>query len=207
MKPIETTQQLRALLGKAHPLTKSKIYDHVFAEAAAFIALSPLIFIATADADGQITVSPKGDGPGFVRVEDERTLLIPERPGNKLLHGLCNLLETGQIGLIFVVPGSAETLRINGRARLFQDAETCTAMAANGKEALLITQVSVRECFFHCAKAFKRSHAWDPQTWTAPFKLSFGKQIARQSAGNKISRKAVEIAVDQAVSLDYKKNL
>ena len=207
MQRIQTTEQLRAMLGDALPLTRNKIYDHVFADAAAFIAKTPLIFVATSDRQGQPTVSPKGDAPGFVQVEDEHTLLIPERPGNKLLHGFCNILDTGQIGLIFVLPGTGETLRINGTAQLFHDPDTCAAMAANGKDALLVTRVSVRECFFHCAKAFKRSHAWEPQAWSEPLKLSFGKQIAQKSAGNKIARKALEMAIDQAVNLDYKKNL
>ncbi len=194
-------------MGKPHSLTQNKISDALTQEAKDFIAIAPLIFMATADSEGQPTVSPKGDLPGFVSIEDDKTLLIPERPGNKLLHGLGNIIENGHIGLIFLVPGTEETLRVNGRCAIYRDTELSKKMAANGKPALLILKVEVEQCFFHCAKAFKRSHAWQPDEWPERIKISFGKQIAKNAASNKIARKAIEKVVDQAVKADYKMNL
>lgn len=205
--PISNVEQLRKHMGEPHKLTTQKIYSQLFADATCFIQKSPLLFMATSNAQGKVTVSPKGDAAGFVRVADGNTLLIPERPGNKLLHGLDNILQSGEIGLIFVLPGTEETLRVNGSASLFTDEDVCAELAANGKSAQLIIQVSVRECFFHCAKAFKRSQSWQPDSWPEKQKISFGKQIAANATGNTISAKAVSLAVDQAVKIDYKINL
>ncbi len=207
MEKIETLDALRDIMGEPHALTKVKITEELFEEAKAFIAQVPLIFMATANSEGQATVSPKGDLPGFVTIQDDKTLLIPERTGNKLLHGLSNILENGHVGIIFLVPGTEETLRINGRCAIYRDAELCKKMTANGKPALLILKVEIEECFFHCAKAFKRSHAWQPEQWPAPIKIAFGKQIAKRAASGKIARKAIETVIDQAVKADYKLNL
>ncbi len=207
MKRIGNQEELRALLGKPHPLTEKKIYDHLFPAAREFLGLSPLVFMATADAAGNATVSPKGDAPGFVKVLDDRTLLIPERPGNKLLHGLSNILETGKVGLIFIIPGTEETLRINGECGLYTDKQLCEELAANRKPALLLMRVEVRQCFFHCAKAFRRNGVWDPDTWPEPVRVSFGKQIAGNAGLGGIAEVALSKIVDQAVKSDIKKNL
>lgn len=207
MKRIESVEQLRNLIGQPHSLTQQKISPELTPEAREFIGKSALLFMASAGSLDELTVSPKGDLPGFVRVLDDHTLLIPERPGNKLLHGLCNILSTSSIGLLFVIPGTEETLRVNGSASLYEDEEICQDMAANGKSALLLIKVDVKECFFHCAKAFKRSHAWQPASWQAPMKINFGKQIARNAASDKLSRAAIALAVDAAVQVDYKMNL
>lgn len=204
---IKTIEELRQHMGEPNKLTKQKIYTHLFDDATNFIQKTPLLFMATSNAQGQVTVSPKGDEAGFVQVVDDNTLLIPERPGNKLLHGLGNIVQSGEIGLIFVMPGTEETLRVNGTAALFADKDMCAQMAANGRSAKLVIQVSVRECFFHCAKAFKRSHSWQPDNWPEKQKLSFGKQIAANVAGNAVSAKAIKLAVDKAVEIDGKINL
>jgi predicted pyridoxine 5'-phosphate oxidase superfamily flavin-nucleotide-binding protein len=120
---------------------------------------------------------------------------------------LGNILQSGEIGLIFLLPGTEESLRVNGRAALYSDDDICTQLAANGKPAKLIIQVSVRECFFHCAKAFKRSRSWQPESWPEKHKISFGKHIAANATNNAISAKVVSMAVDQAVKTDYKNNL
>lgn len=205
---ITTQEQLRERLGNPHPLTESKIYSEINATAEEFIARCPLLFIASASAAGQPTVSPKGDHAGFVRVLDSKTLLIPERPGNKLLHGLRNIIETGGIGLIFLAPGTEESLRINGRCELFHDEALCAEFAANGKPALLMMKVTVEQCFFHCSKAFKRSKAWDPDSWPEQQKISFGEQIANQKVGKgKLAAKLLAKVVDRAVDSDEKNNL
>lgn len=204
---ITSVETLRKLLGTPHKLTQQKIYDHLFDDARQFIATAPLLMLATSGADGNVTVSPKGDSPAVAHVQDNNTLLIPERPGNKLLHGLSNILETGHVGLIFLRPGTDETLRVNGRCRIFQDDERAAEFSAHGKDALLILEITVEQCFFHCGKAFKRSKAWQPEDWPVRMKPSFGKQIAANAAGNPATRKAVELAVNAAVRSDYKNNL
>ncbi|MBV9228079.1 MAG: pyridoxamine 5'-phosphate oxidase family protein [Chloroflexi bacterium] len=130
-----------------------------------FIAHSPFVLIGTYNASGTCDVSPRGDAPGFVLVLDDNTLVIPERPGNRRLDSLRNILQTAQIGLLFMVPGIEETLRINGRASLVRDTELLERTAAFGKIPLIAIGVAVEECFMQCAKALKRSKLWDPTTW------------------------------------------
>jgi PPOX class probable FMN-dependent enzyme len=156
---------LRELLGEPSELVVKKQLAALDAHCRAFIALSPFAAVGTAGADGRYDVSPRGDGPGFVRVLDERRLAIPERPGNRRADTLRNILQTGAIGLLFIIPGVEETLRVNGRAWLTRDARLLTGMAVRGKEPLLAIGVEVEEAFLHCAKAFKRSRLWDGATW------------------------------------------
>jgi PPOX class probable FMN-dependent enzyme len=130
-----------------------------------WLAASPFCLVATASVDGSCDVSPKGDPPGFARVLDERTIAIPDRPGNRRVDGFRNVLENPGVGLLFVVPGRRDTLRINGVARLLHDAPFFDEMVVAGHRPRLVLLVDVREVFFHCAKAFMRSSLWDPATW------------------------------------------
>src|SRR6185503_3261690 len=123
------------------------------------------LLIATSDASGGCDVSPKGDAPGFVQVLDDRRLVIPERPGNKRLDGMVNLLANPHVGLIFLVPGRQETLRVNGRAWLTADPDLLARMAMHGKTPLLAIGVEVEQCFLHCPKAFIRSQLWKHDDW------------------------------------------
>lgn len=213
MNTIDTEEQLRALLGKPHPLTESKISDELNDTAEMFLSKASLVFIATTGADGGTTVSPKGDAPGFVEVVDSKTLHIPERPGNKLMHSLGNIVETGQIGLIALIPGTEETLRVNGRCRLLNDEGLNKKYGARGKPAQLVIEVAVEQVFLHCAKAFKRSKAWQPDEWLEKQDISFGKEIARGKLGEsnslvkKAASKTLAGLVDKAVKDDYKNNL
>jgi hypothetical protein len=117
--------------------------------------------VGTFDANGACDVSPRGDAPGFVAVLDEKTLAIPERLGNRRLDSLLNVLETGAVGLLFLVPGFEETLRVNGRALVVRDADVLERTAVRGKPPAVAIGVEVEECFLHCAKAFKRSGLWE----------------------------------------------
>lgn len=164
---IASVEQLRELIPAPQPAAARKVGAELDEEAVRFIAESPLVFVATVDQGFNADVSPKGDRPGFVQVEDRRSLLLPERSGNRLTFGFQNILQTGTIGLIFVVPGVRETLRINGQAHLTKDPALLQRLAAGDKPALLATRIAVRECFFHCAKAFIRSGAWEPASWRA----------------------------------------
>ena len=162
---IRNQAQLEALLGSPKELVKQKVVESLDDVMKSFIARSPLIFIATCDQSGQPDVSPKGDAAGFVAVDENGDLLIPERPGNKLMFGFNNILKNSNIGLIFVIPNTRETLRVKGKAILSQDPEVLNLLSAQGKPALLYTHVRVKECFFHCGKAMIRSKLWNPDSW------------------------------------------
>ncbi len=130
-----------------------------------FIALSPLLFIASANGDGLCDVSPKGDAPGFVRVLSEQLLAIPERAGNRRTDTMRNILANPHLGLLFVIPGMRETLRINGRAGIYRDPDLLEAMTYQGKQPRVAIGVEVQEVFLHCGRALVRSHVWQQETW------------------------------------------
>lgn len=130
-----------------------------------WLAASPFCLIATSDAAGNCDISPKGDPPGFVHIIDESTIAIPERPGNKRADGYHNILTNPHVGVLFVVPGRKETLRINGRARLVRDAPFFDEMTVKGHRPILACIVDIDTIFFHCAKSFMRSALWEQETW------------------------------------------
>ena len=156
---------LRLLYGEPSDIARRKDIGVLDAHCRAFIAHSPFVLIATAGADGRCDVSPKGDAPGFVRVLDDRHLVIPDRPGNKRLDGLRNVLDNPHVGMIFLIPGREETLRVNGRASIVRDDDVLDALAAKGKRPQVAIAVEVEECFLHCPKAFRRSQLWEPEAW------------------------------------------
>jgi PPOX class probable FMN-dependent enzyme len=162
---VTREDELRALLGSPSERAVKKESATVDEASRTFIAHSPFVLLATSNAAGQCDVSPKGDQPGFVRVLDEGHLVIPDRPGNKRLDGMRNLLQNPHAGLIFLIPGREETLRVNGRASIVRDEEILATLAARGKQPLLAIGVEVEECFFHCPKAFRRSGLWEPEGW------------------------------------------
>ncbi len=200
---ITTVEQLTAIIGTPHPMTPQKVMSALDEYATGFISRAPFLVISTADADGNQDVSPKGDGPGFVGVEDAHTLLIPERKGNKLMYGFRNILSNPQVGLIFMVPGTNETLRVNGTAEITAEPAVLERLSARGAPALLAVRVTVRECFFHCAKAFIRSELWKPETWGEQMRISFGKMFARKAGMGEDGAQQI----DQAIAQDYKNNL
>jgi len=183
-----------------HPIefVSGKVSDVIDDFARDYIAASPFLVLSTANAEGRMDASPKGDAPGFVHVKDEKTLLIPDRKGNKLLFGLVNILENPSVGLLFMIPGTEETLRVNGTAELTEDPAVLAELAARGQDALLAIRVSVDESFFHCAKAFRRSALWRPETWK-PHKVSMGAMFARRidREGDEELIKNVDAAVEQ----------
>ncbi len=152
--------QLRAVLGHPTERVILKARPTLDAHCRAFIARSPFLLLATASAAGQCDVSPKGDPAGFVTVLDDRHLAIPDRPGNKRLDGMRNILENPHVGLIFIVPGREDTLRVNGRAWIVRDADVLARMAVQGKTPTFAVGVEVEEVFLHCAKALKRAGLW-----------------------------------------------
>lgn len=191
------------MIGDEVPGLAAKNIDHLNDFAVDFLARSPFLILATSDASGHVDASPKGDAPGFVEIADSRTILIPDRPGNKLAYGHLNILSNPQVGLIFMIPGTPETLRINGEAELSADPAMLEQFAARGKPATLVLRVTVAEAFFHCAKAFIRSSLWQPDSWPERKKISFGEMFAAQEGAGKEAARAVDAAVEQ----DYETNL
>jgi PPOX class probable FMN-dependent enzyme len=165
---IETEQELRALLGEPGPRAVQKERTSLDDHCRAYIAQAPFVLVGTSGADGRCDVSPKGDAPGFVRVLDDHRLIVPDRPGNRRLDGMRNLLVNPRVGLLFLVPGREETLRVNGRGVLTRDPALLALCATEGKTPLVAIGVQVEECFMHCAKAFKRSNLWVPASWPSP---------------------------------------
>jgi len=163
---VRTEAELRALMGgPVAPPVVEKTLSSLDRHCLTFIERAPFVLIASSSADGRMDISPKGDAPGFVKVLDERTLVIPDRPGNQRFDTLCNLFESPRIGLIFLIPGKRETLRIGGKAEVVRDADVLALLAANGKVPALAIAVHVDEAFFHCAKCMIRSRLWQPAQW------------------------------------------
>lgn len=165
-KEILTSEdEIRDLLGYPSELVKKKVIQYLDIHCRNFISLSPLLFISTSDEQGFCDVSPRGDAPGSVIVLDEKHLVIPDRPGNRRIDSLRNILSNPRVGIIFIIPGLEETLRINGQAFVIKDEEILELMKAKDKKTTLGIGVKVEECFIHCAKAFKRSGVWESKSW------------------------------------------
>ena len=200
---IQSVAELREVIGEEIPGLHEKNMDHVDQFAREFIEKSPFIVLSTADEIGRMDASPKGDAPGFVEVLDEHTLLIPDRPGNKLAYGHQNILSNPNVGILFIVPNTRETLRINGHAELSCEPDLLQQLAARDKPATLAIRVFVDECFFHCGKAMLRSKLWDSDTWQENYRVSFGEIFAaRKTVGPDIAQ-----SIDQRIEADYRDNL
>ena len=172
---------LRALYDAPSGLSVLKQLDHLDKHCRHFISLSPFLVIGSTRPGAGTDVSPRGDAPGFVQVIDDRTLVIPDRPGNNRLDTMSNLTHAPEIGLIFFIPGIDETLRVNGAASLTRDGDVLARAAVNGKVPKLGVQVAVREAFLHCGKALKRSRLWG-QDYKVDAKTfpSLGRMIVEQ---------------------------
>jgi PPOX class probable FMN-dependent enzyme len=162
---VASEQELRDLYGRPGERAVAKERPALNADCRAFIAHSPFLVMGTAGADGRCDVSPKGDAPGFVQVLDEHHLAIPDRLGNNRLDGMRNIVENGHVGLIFLIPGREDTLRVNGRARIVRDEALLERLAVNGKRPVTALVVEVEQAFMHCARAFKRAGLWEPARW------------------------------------------
>lgn len=168
---VRDIDQLTELLGQPSGRAVDKELQHLDEHCRAFVTASPFVLLGTAGADGRCDVSPRGDGPGAVVVLDDRTLVLAERPGNRRLDSLRNVLANPHVGLLFLVPGREDTLRVNGTATVVRDPELLARCAAGGRTPQMATVVHVEEAFLHCAKAFRRSRLWEPGTWPDPAAL------------------------------------
>ncbi|GAA3312182.1 pyridoxamine 5'-phosphate oxidase family protein [Nonomuraea dietziae] len=162
---IKSEEELRELLGEVMPRAVTKERAVLHERDREWLANSPFCLIATADASGACDVSPKGDPAGFTHVIDDTTIAIPDRPGNRRADGFHNILQNPYVGLLYLVPGRGETLRINGRARLVKEAPFFDELIVKGNRPKLAIVVEIEQIFFHCAKAFLRSNLWKPETW------------------------------------------
>jgi len=177
-----TGDTLRALYGAPSALVQRKSLDRLDEHCRAFIALSPFLVLGTAGADHTADCSPRGDAPGFVKVLDDKTLLLPDRAGNRRIDTLRNVAETPEVALIFFIPGVNETLRVNGRASITTDAAVLAGLAVQEKTPQSALHIAVREAFLHCAKALIRSHLWDKDAQVERSALpTLGKMIADQT--------------------------
>ena len=178
----EEFEEFRNMMGKPSPRAANKVISVMDEHCADFISKSPFLSLATSNADGQCDVSPRGDAPGFVTVLDEHYLFIPERPGNRRMDSVHNIISNPHIGLLFFIPGLGETLRINGKAYISQDPELLERSKVNGKIPMFGILVEVQECYAHCAKAFIRSQLWDSSLWLEKEELpSVPKMLAAHS--------------------------
>ena len=169
MEEITTDDELTALVGQPIQRVKDKVRTALHELDREWLAASPFCLVATSGADGRCDVSPKGDPAGqLAYVLDDRRIAIAERPGNRRVDGYRNILANPHVGLIFLIPGRGDTLRINGRARLVREADFFDAMIVQGHRPILALVVEVEEVFHHCAKAFLRSRLWEPDSWHDP---------------------------------------
>jgi len=179
IESIDDFNALRAELGPPSKVVSNKVIHSLDSYSIAFISKSPFIIISTSDDLGCCDASPRGDHPGFVYVIDEKHLFIPERPGNRKMDSIQNIIHNPHIGIIFIIPGMEETFRVNGKACISRDEALLNKTAVNGKLPLMGIGVEIEEGYMHCAKAFKRANLWNAEKWLPESDLpSAAKMIA-----------------------------
>ncbi|MEM6691554.1 MAG: pyridoxamine 5'-phosphate oxidase family protein [Planctomycetota bacterium] len=183
--PVGTAEELREILGPVSERARTKVRRKLSEIDQQWLAASPFCLMATSASDGSCDVSPKGDPPGFTIALDERTIVVPERLGNRRADGFHNILENGQVGLIYFVPGRGDTLRINGRAQLVRNGVFFDQLVVSGHRPSLALVVTIDEVFFHCSKAFLRSGLWETRTWDpekVPSRACIAKELENTEA-------------------------
>lgn len=204
---ISDEQSLRSLFQAVHPLAALKSQTSLDQHAQAFIARSPFLCIGTQNRDGRADVSPRGDPPGFVRILDQRTLAIPDRPGNNRLDTQVNILANPTVGLLFIIPGFDDTLRVNGQATLVNDPAVLEGMSIKDRAPKLAIVVRVDEVFLHCAKAFRRSQLWNPDHFQDRKAMpSLSKIILDQTTGAPKDEGEMR-RIDEDLEVEYSKTL
>ncbi|MCR2802794.1 pyridoxamine 5'-phosphate oxidase family protein [Paenibacillus soyae] len=203
LNSVEDLEKLRPEIGFPGKLAASKVIHTLDPLSMDFIRKCPFIVLATSDKEGRCDASPRGDEPGFVYIVDEKHLFIPERPGNKRMDSIHNILVNPQIGIIFMIPGLEETFRINGKACVSRDPILLERTAVNGKLPLLGIGVELEECYMHCAKAFKRSGLWTPAQWLPKEELPSAPKIIAAHVREKVevSEEQVRASLDESYTL------
>jgi PPOX class probable FMN-dependent enzyme len=162
---ITTQQRLRELSKQPSQRANDKVINYIDEICQRFIAACPFVLVASRGADGRIDLSPKGDPPGFVAVLDQKTLAIPDRPGNHRLDTFQNVLTHPEVGLLFLIPGNGDTLRVSGKGKVVRDGSLQSRLAVDGKVTKLVLVVAIEEAFMHCPKCVTRSRLWIPEHW------------------------------------------
>ena len=200
---VRDSTVLREIVGKVYPIAEDKVFPKLDTFSRRFIELSPFLCMGTLSANGACDVSPRGDPPGFVKIVDDKTLLIPERPGNRRADSMHNLLVNQPVGMIFLVPGIDETLRLGGQGSIVSDKAVLESMSMRGQAPKLAIKVDIEWVFFHCAKALLRSKLWQPATQIKRDVFpSYGEIIHEQR------RQQVSVEeLDRQVQDDYKNSL
>jgi len=195
MAAISSETELRALHPPPKERTLRKQLDRVDRHCCRFIELSPFVVMATADAEGHMDATPRGGEPGFVRVADERTLLLPDRPGNNRLDSLSNLTEHPEIGLLFMIPGVDETLRVNGMVELRTDADLAEPFKVGRRAPAVVLRITVREAYLHCGKALMRSRLWSAEAQIDRSELpTLGEMLRDQTGSGAAESQAAMVA-------------
>lgn len=180
---LVSEDSLRELIGDPTPIVRAKLSDRLNRLTREFVLRAPFVCLATADRDGRCDVSPRGDPPGFVRILDDVTLLLPERPGNRIADSLRNIIANPRVGLLFIIPGVGETFRVNGRAVLTTDPELLAPSAVEGKPPKLGILIDIEQAYTQCSKAFLRSQLWDPARFQTRESLPSNGELHRELAG------------------------
>ena len=201
-----TEEALRERLGWPMDLAKAKAIPYLDKYCKAFIERAPFLTLATSDAEGRVDVSPRGDQPGFALVLDDKTLYLPERPGNARCDSLVNILHNPRVGLLFFVPGYEDMLRVNGRAIVVEDPALAARCVVNGKAPKVGVRVAVEEAYLHCAKAIRRAGLWDAAAQRDRKELpSLGKMILEQTAAAGTTPDADTVkTVDEFIEENYR---
>ena len=174
---IQDVATLRELCGDHHPHTPYKVQNHLNAQALNSIQRSPFVLLSTSNAAGESTISPKGGVPGFVGIGDDKTLYLPDQRGNNLIFSLQNILAHPAVGLLFLVPGTCETLRVHGKAQITADEALCTQFPIGNKPARLVTVIQMTSAYFHCSRSLNTSGIWKPESWTEQIAISWREEI------------------------------
>src|SRR5690606_14268273 len=205
IETFEEFNELQAELGQPSNVVSNKVIHSLESTSKDFISNSPFIVIATSDGKGRRDASPRGDRPGFVHIIDEKHLFIPERPGNRRMDSIQNILQNPHIGIIFIIPGMDETFRVNGRACISRDEALLSNTAVNGKLPKMGIGVQIEECYMHCGKAFKRSGLWDAEQWLPKNELPSASKIIAAHVSEKMQVTADQI--EKSLEDTYKNRL
>ncbi|TGB01860.1 pyridoxamine 5'-phosphate oxidase family protein [Halobacillus salinus] len=198
---VTSLEQLQSIQGTPGKLAANKVINHLDEHCREFIKHSPFVTISTASKNGEFDASPRGDAPGFAMIPDPKTIVLPERIGNKRMDSMRNLLENPGIGLLFLIPGQNETLRINGKAYLSDDSRLLEPLEAKGHLPNVAIVVEVEECFIHCAKAFIRSKLWKPEHWPDISNMTKpAKMIAAHVKLDGVDETSVQSSLDESYS-------
>jgi uncharacterized protein len=200
MEYIASREELRRHYKATHDIAVKKELRFLDAHARSLLSKSPFVLIGSQDNAGNADVTPKGDRPGFVAVLDDITIAIPDRPGNNRLDTFENIVANPAVGLLFLIPGMNETLRINGEGRITADADLRRSLAVDGREPATVLVVKVKAVYMHCAKAFMRSNLWKPDSWFAREEMPTLGAILRDHAALAQSADELDVGLDESYS-------